>query len=191
MMTEPGKHPFACTPDALLAAHTALAYGIAKRYTGRGLPLEDLRQEALMGLLDAARSFDSTKGAEFSTYATFWIKKRVLAALDRESSSGGSLYGTGDVDSLPDTAVPSGQERPSAPVPHEPVSGLNSLPQAGLSFPDNLPEAERAILDACYNRCLPLKQVAEEMGISVERVKQLRAKALRRIRTCRDRPPSS
>ena len=45
------------------------------------LDLEDLMQEGYMGLIKAAERFDFSKGTEFSTYATFWIKQRVERAI--------------------------------------------------------------------------------------------------------------
>jgi RNA polymerase sigma factor (sigma-70 family) len=169
-------------PETLLESHMALAYGIAKRYTNRGLPLEDLRQEALLGLLDAAKSYAASKGAGFATYATYWIKKRIIAALDREGKCGGALSGTADPDSLRDESVP--VEQCTSPThPRMDYGNVSASSQTGgLTLPDDLPEAERAVLDACYNLRHPLKQVAADMGISVERVKHLRCKALRRIR---------
>ena len=63
--------------DTLLRDYGNLARGIARRYRGRGLPLEDLHQEALLGLLQAAKSYRD-RGASFATYAVYWIKKRIL-----------------------------------------------------------------------------------------------------------------
>jgi RNA polymerase primary sigma factor len=65
-----------------LALHnTRLAVSIAKRYVNRGLPLTDLVQEALLGLLKAARRFEPRRGTRFSTAATWWIRQSVVLAL--------------------------------------------------------------------------------------------------------------
>lgn len=65
-----------------LALHnTRLAVSIAKRYVNRGLPLIDLVQEALLGLLKAARRFEPRRGTRFSTAATWWIRQSVVLAL--------------------------------------------------------------------------------------------------------------
>jgi len=190
-MDQAGKDNLAESPDALLERHTALAYGIAKRYASRGLPVEDLRQEALLGLLDAAQNYDSAQGASFATYASFWIKKRLLLALEREGKSGGDLSATADPELIPDASPLPGQDYNFSIGQDHCPEGPNALPDDILSLPDGLPDRERAILEACYLRRLPLKQVAAELGIRVERVKQLRAKALRRIRTSLGRSPSS
>lgn len=65
-----------------LALHnTRLAVSIAKRYVNRGLPLADLVQEAMLGLLKAAKRFEPRRGTRFSTAATWWIRQAVVLAL--------------------------------------------------------------------------------------------------------------
>ncbi len=57
-----------------------LAYGMAKRYIGRGVNFDDLIQVANIALLRAASSYDADRGA-FSTYATYWCRKFIQLAI--------------------------------------------------------------------------------------------------------------
>ena len=50
---------------------------LAKRYTGRGMPLLDLIQEGNLGLIRAMEKFDYAKGFKFSTHATWWIRQAI------------------------------------------------------------------------------------------------------------------
>src|ERR671928_138411 len=56
--------------DELVTAHMGLAEYLARRFTNRGEPLDDLMQVASLGLLKAVDRFDPDRGLEFSTYAT-------------------------------------------------------------------------------------------------------------------------
>jgi RNA polymerase sigma-B factor len=49
--------------------HLSLAVAIAKRYRGRGIPLEDLVQVASLGLINAANRYDPSRNVEFTAFA--------------------------------------------------------------------------------------------------------------------------
>jgi RNA polymerase primary sigma factor len=67
--------------DHLVRANLRLVVNFARRYIGRGLPLEDLVAEGNLGLLRAVGRFDPAMNTRFSTYAICWIKKSIRLAL--------------------------------------------------------------------------------------------------------------
>jgi RNA polymerase sigma-B factor len=58
------------TRDRLIEAHLGLAEYLARRFTNRGEPLDDLVQVASLGLVKAVERFDPSRGLEFTTFAT-------------------------------------------------------------------------------------------------------------------------
>jgi len=61
----------------LVNAYMRLAISMATKYRRYGAPLNDLTQEATVGLMKAAAKFDPERGVRFSTYAVWWIKASI------------------------------------------------------------------------------------------------------------------
>lgn len=69
--------------DRLIASNLALVAMTARPLRHSELPFADLVQEGILGLIQAARRYDESKGTRFSTYAVWWIRKAILAGLGR------------------------------------------------------------------------------------------------------------
>lgn len=68
--------------DQLISSNVRLAVRIASMYAGRGVPLEELLQAALIALWRAAQTFDAARG-RFTTYGARAVGHAMLLALDR------------------------------------------------------------------------------------------------------------
>ena len=61
----------------LITAYMRLAVSMASKFKRYGAPMNDLIQEAGLGLMKAADKFDPDRGVRFSTYAIWWIKASI------------------------------------------------------------------------------------------------------------------
>ncbi|PYG28594.1 RNA polymerase factor sigma-32 [Pelagimonas varians] len=70
----------------LINAYMRLAISQASKFKRYGAPMNDLIQEAGLGLMKAADKFDPDRGVRFSTYAIWWIKASIQDYVMRNHS---------------------------------------------------------------------------------------------------------
>lgn len=75
------------TGDDIIIRNLSLVRAVASKYrlTSANLTIGDLINEGVMGLIEARDRFDPEMGYEFSTYATYWVRRNILRALSEHS----------------------------------------------------------------------------------------------------------
>jgi len=71
--------------ERLVTSNLRLVVKIAQEYAEVGLPLPDLIQEGNIGLLEAVDRFDVERGFRVGTYASWWIRRAILAAITEQA----------------------------------------------------------------------------------------------------------
>jgi RNA polymerase primary sigma factor len=71
--------------ERLILSHLRLVVAIAREYGETGMDLLDMIQEGNMGLIEAVDRFDPELGYRLSTYARWWIRQAIGAAIERYS----------------------------------------------------------------------------------------------------------
>lgn len=67
--------------ERIVNSNLRLVVSLAKKYSGRGLPLLDLIQEGNLGLMKAVDKYEVDRGFKFSTYAIWWIRQAITRAI--------------------------------------------------------------------------------------------------------------
>jgi len=65
----------------LIEANLRFVVAMAKKYARSGYPLHELINEGNLGLIEAVSRFDPGRGVRFITYASWWIRQAILAAI--------------------------------------------------------------------------------------------------------------
>ncbi len=163
------KTDFAPTPEQIIKNNSALVHSIVKPYQNKGIDTDDLVQEGYIGLLEAYKHFNKSSNAKFSTYAVYWIKKYILKALENNYNTCHMSLSTVSNSQLTDYNNSTK------------ISGkANDYTELKLST--DMPDIEQKVIRLSFEHGLTLKEISSKLGITTERVRQIKQKALRRLK---------
>src|ERR687896_185295 len=174
----------------LVKRNLRFVISVAKKYQNRGLPLIDLIGEGNVGLLTAARKFDPDQGVKFISYAVWWIRQAILSALARQGRTVRvPLNRTADLSRIIKASEILRQKLNREPSPEE-LSQLTGLSVdvvqslAALNTSDVRLDAPmlRLYFGLEGGREHTLEEIGSMLGVTRERVRQLRDRALKRLR---------
>lgn len=161
----------------LMTAYQPLVFKIAASFRLPEAETMELIQEGMVGLLEAAESYDYKRQVAFSLFASYRIKGSMVDYL-RKSSEKGMLYLDSELSNgftLSD-ALPSELASPSE------VAEQQLLCEKVAQAMDRLPLKEQQVLQGMYLEDRPAQSVADAIDVSLGHVYRLQKQGVRRIR---------
>lgn len=170
--------------EKIISSNMRFVIQYATRFQNRGLPLEDLIQDGIEGMLIAFEKFDPSKNVRFITYAVWWIRDSITKALRHAGKAGVSLD------------APVSSERNSASYADLLADECGSAFDSSICDEalvcrikkelKKLPENERYVINEHFGltgeKPEALRQIALKMNCSRETVRAYEQKAFQRLR---------
>ena len=184
----------------LVEANLRFVVAVARQYKGRGVAMEDLVSEGNIGLMKAASKYDARKGVRFVNYAVVYVREAIEKYIDQQAG----LYQVPK--DVKDEVVARQQSMPlsvDAPLGHRTnVSLLSVLVNQDAPMADErvhsdaveeavefalgvLNPRETKVVNAFFGigqERETMAEIAEDLDVKRERVRQIRDKAVRKLR---------
>jgi len=171
---------------------------VANRFRGKGVEFEDLVSEGTLAMITAAQKFDTSRGSKFIAYASPFIRKAMQEAIDKQSAmyripkdqkkyasrsaskavSVDAPLSVGNQYTLLDILVNKDVDMADDNIAFQQM--LRDLNHCV----DELDERESVVIRKFYGLGInheTLTEIAEDLSLKRERVRQIRDKALRKI----------
>lgn len=160
----------------LMTAYQPLVFKLAIGFQLPEADTMELIQEGMVGLLEAAETYDYTRGVAFSVFASFRIKGSMVDYLKQSNS--GALYLEGDLGS----GLTLGETLASVQASPTELAERQLLHEKVTQALGRLPEKEQQVITGMYLEDRTAQSVAEAIDISLGHVYRLQKKGVRRIR---------
>lgn len=163
--------------NKLMTSYQPLVFKIAMGFQLSEGETMELIQEGMVGLLEAAESYDYKKGVAFSLFASYRIKGSMLDFF-RKTSNKGLVYLEGETPQ----GMTLGEVLAANTASPTEVAEQLLLQEKVAQALERLPEKEQQVLTSIFLEDRPAQDVAQAINVSLGHVYRLQKQGVRRIR---------
>ena len=182
----------------LVEANLRFVVKIAALYRGQGLQLDDLVGEGNIGMMAAAAKFDASRGTRFVNYAAPYVRRQIERAIEEQNG----------VYKIPREAGRQTQPGSQALSVDAPLGSRSNMSLLSVLVNQDSPQADERVYCSAIENAIEfallsltpresqvvnrffgidrehetMAEIAEDMGLARERVRQIRNRAIRRLR---------
>ncbi|MCE0503899.1 MULTISPECIES: sigma-70 family RNA polymerase sigma factor [unclassified Roseivivax] len=186
--------------ELLVRSHARQVWSLARRWTDNPAHLEDLVAEGVIGLIRAAENFDTARDVRFSTYAAWWVRNELAAAVKRiRGALISRMEGSSPIDARLAGISAGGAHSPDAlQAELEAIASDEASPEE-----DAMRRSDEAMMVARLHQAMselsqveaeviqrrrlmpdpePMSVIASDLATSPARLRQIETRALARLR---------
>lgn len=175
--------------DKIIKSNLKFVASVAKPYIGMGLSYSDLIAEGNLGLIKALDKFDYEKGYKTISYSVWWIRQNILEALKKRNIiDGDEIMPSEDFDEENNIDEDDNITLEKY-IDNFNFDALQQNDESSVvkSLIETLTEREQKVISDYYGFDskdeMTLEEIGKEMGLTKERIRQIKESALKKLRT--------
>lgn len=183
--------------NQILESNLRFVFDVARKYTGRGVPIADLISEGNLGLIRAIDKFDENADIKFISYAIWWIRQAMLETIKKNKLNQSiEIVKIDEKDDCINKIIPDDEDDSVTSIEimysdgreNEIRSETNEEQKAIINrLLSILSDREREVIEKCYGvngkNEMTLIEIGKETNLTSERVRQIKVSAMRKIKT--------
>lgn len=177
--------------DKLIKSNLKFVANIAKSYQGMGLSYADLIAEGNCGLMKAIDKFDYKRGYKTISYSVWWIRQTIMEALSQRAEINGETL-PDDSDKEVEEESLLNSDKPDIGDEYTDKSYYKAISDGEMKgmvsfLMDVLSDREKNIISKYFGieskKEMTLEEIGKEMGLTKERVRQVKESAMKKLRS--------
>lgn len=175
--------------DKIIKSNLKFVASVAKPYIGMGLSYSDLIAEGNLGLIKALDKFDYEKGYKTISYSVWWIKQNILEALKKRNIINGDEITPSETFDEEDNIDEDDNVTTEKYVDTFNFDTLKRNDETSIvkDLMESLTDREKRVVTDYFGldskEEMTLEEIGKEMGLTKERIRQIKESALKKLRT--------